>query len=423
MRIFRESMRAAWIGLTALLLLQGAAVAWTARAGWVGWMPAGGATLERTSLFGASILGAAVAWAAVSLRSHDAEPWARVGIRSVQSLYRGPFWWGLSASVVATLVLATVIGVGTRQSISPEILTRYLLSLAAVVAAATCAAAIGVLAAKFIPSFLAVVAAFILPYAIAIGLGAYLSESPVSAWAVPDLRAFDYAWPAIATPTFRAASLGCIAAAIIFELHRKTLVRKFAVWGASAATAGLFFTAGAVQPIPEATDVQCQGDAPVVCFDGTQEAIHAAYLAQLYDGLRELPRNIWPTVVAATEQQGVPEGATILPPATGKYRPARTTPPGAVTAILGDVVFETDCTAPDRIELSAAMTLWWRDHLGLPAGGGTYAGQSPFSAPEFGAAKESSSRLQSLTEPRRDTVIADAVNQLRDCSLPAQPLP
>ena len=423
MRIFRGTRKRAWVALTAMLLLQGASVIWTSRAGWVGWMPAGGATLERTSLFGACILSAAVAWAAVSLRAHNAEPWARVGVRSVQGLYRGPFWWGLSASLVTNCVLATTVGVATRQSLTSLMLTRYLLSVAAVVAASACAAALGVLIAKFTPPFIAVVASFVLPYAIAIGLGAYLSESPVSAWAVPDLHAFDYAWPAIETPIFRAASLGSIAAAIVFELHRRTTLRKVALWAASAATAGLFFTAGMVQPIPEASSVECQGAVPVVCFDGTQDAIRAGYLAQLDDGLRELPRSTWPAVVTATEQQGAPEDAVALPPVEGKYRPSRTTPPGAVTAILGDVTFNTDCASPDRIQLSAAMTLWWRAHVGLPTGGGTYAGQNSFTGPEFAQARASISRLEARIAQHPDQVIADAATQLHDCSRPAQPPP
>lgn len=422
MTIFRGSLRGGWLTLVVVLLLQGVGVLWTARAGWIGWLPAGGATLERTSLLGASILGAGVAWAAVSLRVHSAEAWARASARSVQELYRGSFWWGLSASVTATSCLAVVVAIFSRQSISTEALMRYLLSVLAVFAVSACAAGLGVLSARFLPPFVAVASAFVLPYGLAVGLGGYLAESRLSALAVPDFRLFEYAWPPIETPAFRAAGWVLVGVAIIFTLHGRPSLRDVSLGLSSASIAGLLYTVGMVESIPGANSIECEGKAPVVCFDGTQESLRGGYLTQLREGLEELPPAHWPDVVAATEQGG-PVDAVNLPPVSGKYRPSRTIPPGAVTAILGDVVFDTRCSASDRVELSAAMTLWWRDRLGLPVEGGTYAGQNAFSGTEFDGAKASASRIEELTAQRFDEVVVSALGQLSDCSLPAQPLP
>lgn len=422
MTIFRGSVRGVWAALALLLLLQGIGVLWTSRAEWMGWMPAGGAALERCSLFGASILASFVSWAAVSLREHSAEEWARASARSVQNLYRGSFWWGLSASLIVTSFLAIVVAILTRQSISLESSTRYILSAIAVFAVSACAAGLGVITARFLPPFIAITSAFVLPYGFAVGLGGYLGDSPIAALAVPDLRAFEYAWPAIETPVFRSASWILIAAAVVFVLHERAALRKISLWLASTATAGLFLTAGMVEPIPGASAITCEGQAPMVCFDGTQESLRAEYLAQLREGLGELPRTQWPDVISATDQGG-PEGSLKVPPVSGKYRPSRTVPPGAVTAILGDVVFDTSCNTIDRVQLSAAMTLWWRRHLGLSTEGGTYAGQNAFTGQEFEAAKASVPRIAELTDQGSDDVVVEALKQLGDCSLPAQPLP
>ncbi|MGL4746098.1 MAG: hypothetical protein ACRCXL_17165 [Dermatophilaceae bacterium] len=422
MTIFRGSPRRAWVFLVAVLLTQGLLVLWTSRAGWVGWMPTGSAALERTSIFGASLLAAAVAWAAVSLRAHDAEAWALVGRRDRHALYRGPFWWGLSASGVVNGGLAAAVAVLTRQSTTPESATRYALSVIALQAAGVGAAALGVLLARWAPHFIAIPAAFVTPYAAATGLVVYLAESPISAVAVPQSAALGYDWPAIETPLFRAASLTCVAAAAILTVGRHRRASRAAWWLASAAIAALILTAGPVQSIPGAARVECQQGSPVICFDGTQDAVRADYRAELRDGLRRLPREVRPTVVSATDLPG-PTEAVPIPPTVGKYAPARVISPGTVTARLGDVMFGTTCRSRDRYELSVAMTTWWRAHLGMPLDGGMYAGQDPFSSAGLGPARAAGLRLETIDADARDRIVVASVRQLRDCSLPAQALP
>ncbi|MGL5817301.1 MAG: hypothetical protein ACRCYR_07045 [Phycicoccus sp.] len=422
MKVFRGSSRRVWVALVVVLLTQGFLVLWTSRAGWVGWMPAGAAAIERTSLFGASLLAAAVAWAGVSLRAHDVEAWALVGRRDLHALYGGPFWWGVSASVVATGMLSTAVAVLTRQSTTSEFLARYALSVLAILSTSACASGIGILLARFVPHFVAIPAAFVVPYAVSVGLGGYLADSPISAVAVPNFLALEYDWPGIETPLLRAVSLTCIALAIVLTLDRRARAARAAMWLASAATAGLLLAAGAVQPIPGASRVDCQQGSPVVCFDGTQDAVRADYQAQLRDGLRLLPREVWPAVVSATDQQG-PAEAVPIPPVSGKYQPARVISPATVTAMLGDVMFRTECRSPDRVELSVAMTAWWRTHLTLPLDGGVYAGQNPFSSPELGPARAAGMRLETIDADARDRIIVASMRRLRNCSLPAQALP
>jgi hypothetical protein len=413
--ILRPAPRLAWVLLVGASVGQGAAILWTSQAGWLGWLPAGVASLERTSIFGASLAGAGAAWAAGSLRSHGLDAWARASNRTPNELDRAPFWWAAASAVVATSTLAVAILVGSIQSLSPSGVFRLALSAGAVVGVAFCAAALGVFMGRHLPTVIAVALAAFLPYLVAIALGVYLGGSPASRLTVPDYRAYDYSWPSTDAVIARTACVLALSAWATLWLYEAKRVRTAAGWTASFAMATVFILAGPAQPIPKAESITCTGSDPVICFDGTQGRVRAGYVAEASRLWSLIPAASRPKVIAATDLSVGQGDAVSIPPLLGKYRPSKVLDREALTALFGDTAFATSCSQQEITNRSEVLRIWWLRQHGLSLDGRYYPGQTELSGGAFSEDRDAAARLDAMGQSQRAALLDRFALSLKDC--------
>lgn len=408
----RNASRVSWLALAALLTAQGLVITFAERAMWWGWAPGATGTLELAALYGSCIMSAAAAWACLGLRQPGLWTWSVSAGRDESELLRPALVWAFTAGCVAYSITALGLAAMTLPTMSPEAALRLALGWCTIIAVGGCAAAIGVACARFLPRFLALPVAAGLPFILVMAL-LFVQKPLTDALVVPSMRPNTYVWIGLGELVLRAVAV--LSAAIgLFRMSKEFVVWPVVVSSVAVATLALS-PLGQVQEIPTASDVHCQGQDPVICFDGAQVGTIDEYRDVLTATLDRFPREFRPDVVIATLRTTPLDGMRIAP-VHGFTQPSLWINRPLVEALTVDALFQTACSSPDIQIQSAGWRLWWRDSAGLTRATRQYDELFP---PAPSQHEEDSwaqaMRISTLEGRQRQAAMENALHAARTC--------
>ncbi|MEU6857344.1 hypothetical protein AB0B28_00495 [Glycomyces sp. NPDC046736] len=401
---------------------------------WVGHWPATSASVSHAVLFGAIIASAAAAWVIAGPRRGRFQDLLTGSSRPPAAVYG----YGLIAVAAGNLVGYAIVAVTVSAITAPEAVRGHLdvLELLPVLGSVAAAIAVGAVAGRVMPPFLAPAIGGVLPYA---GYAAATyADVLFNRTLFMDLVSMDYtAREHFLRPPELLIAKAVLAIALGVALLSWMLGAR-GVWFGAGLVAGLalsatLLVAGVRIELPATYAVACTSDRqPILCVDNAYEHVLDDYSHHIDAELSKLPGLDMSGVVFVPEENlldlskrhtgVVPdlEPGTLMvvvPIVDGNTNPAHSIDPALFTANFGVSVLHQDCGT--ELEFSGPVAYeWWLELNELPTDGSNFPGEGSVRSqidadPNFAAQRQ---RLAELTPTQQQASIANHWNNLKSCA-------
>ena len=398
---------------------------------WLGWFPATMGSFQISTVWGSVAVCASAVWLSSAPRRAGLTEWVAASSKGASGVYRQPLVvCSVLGIAVYTLVWGTMILMTSAASAAPTdssgASSELVLVLPIAWASAIVWSAVGVALGRFVWFEAAIGLSVILSYLGYVIPAYYLTNTPLGGVALLD----QYSWltqqPGDGQLIARLL-LWSAAAVLLIALAlnlRRTLI---AAGMTTAAGLGIVALVGStITPIPGASDLVCEGEAPRVCTVAAAASVLPDFADTITDALTVVPENFRPSAV----QPGTSSAGVIgLAPTHGYQELALRFDKDETLAKLGEALFNycpvttlatndaANLIVQERALVKESMILWWRLEHGVSINEDVILnGANWLYYPELEGARDRGQALATLSTEDRTAWFRDNETALRACS-------